>query len=86
MNENDEIYQVQFYRSLRVGWLKKDDDIGFILNPFNFTYYGSEKGNIIANKIIVALTEEFKDKDPLSIETLMAADDWVKQNQNQFTL
>jgi len=79
----DNIYQVQFYTNLRVGWIKKEDEVGYVLNPFNFTYYGSEKGNMMANQIIEALTEEFENM-PLTYETLIEADKWVQQNQQKF--
>lgn len=79
----DNVYQAQFYTDLRVGWIKKGDEVGYVLNPFNFTYYGSAEGNIIANNIVEALTETFGDK-PLTYETLVEADKWVMQNQQRF--
>lgn len=80
---DENVYQTQFYNNLRVGYIKKGDQIGYILNPFNFNYYGNKNGNVIANKIIIELTKVFKDY-PLNIETLIEADKWVQQNQMKF--
>jgi len=81
----DEMFQVQLYRNLRVGWIKKGELVGFILNPFNFTFYGTVEGNIIAQKIINVLSVEFKDK-PINVQTLTEADEWVQKYANQFSV
>ena len=61
------------------------EGVGFVLNPFNFTYYGSIKGNILANKIVEILSEKFGN-DPMTIDTLIKVDEWLQHNQNQFSI